>query len=209
MAKKRKKKWTRTKSFKILLTGLWRDNPVFCMVLAICSSLAITNRVANAITMGLGVTFVLIFTEIIVSALRNFIPERVRLITYMVVISTFTIIVDRFLKAFSPTVSEALGPYVGLIITNCILMGRAEAFALKSSVKDSILDAIACGFGYAYLLILMAVVREFLGFGTLLGYKVAPAGWTNWAVMTIAPGAFFLLAVYLWVFRTILKKTEE
>ncbi|MCM8804565.1 MAG: NADH:ubiquinone reductase (Na(+)-transporting) subunit D [Candidatus Omnitrophica bacterium] len=207
--KKIKRKLIHTKSFRIIIGGLWRDNPIFCMVLGICSSLAITNRVENAITMGLGVTFVLIFTEVIISSLRNFIPERVRMITYMVVIATFVIVVDRFLKAFFPVISEALGPYVGLIITNCILMGRAEAYAIKNKLKDSLLDSIACGLGYTYILILMSVIREFFGFGTILGRKITSDTWTNWAAMTIAPGAFFLLAIYLWIFRTILKKTEQ
>lgn len=208
MAVKKWRKFSYTRSFRILSGGLWRDNPIFCMVLGICSALAVTNRVENAIAMGLGVTFVLLITEVIVSALRNFIPERVRMITYMVIIATFVIVVDRFLKAFFPVTSEALGPYVGLIITNCILMGRAEGFAIKSPVKESILDSLACGFGYSYILILLAAVREFLGFGTILRYEIAPEGWTNWVAMSIAPGAFFLLAVYLWIFRTIFKKTE-
>jgi len=130
------------------------------------------------------------------------------MITYMVVISVFTIVVDRFLKAFLPIISEALGPYVGLIITNCILMGRAEAFAIKNSVKHSILDGISCGLGYSYILILMSAIREILGFGTILGHKITSASWTNWTAMTVAPGAFFLLAIYLWIFRTLLKKTE-
>ncbi|MCM8832351.1 MAG: NADH:ubiquinone reductase (Na(+)-transporting) subunit D [Candidatus Omnitrophica bacterium] len=207
-----KKSWKRllyTKSFRIITGGLWRENPIFCMILGICSSLAITNKLENAITMGLGVTFVLMFTEIIISILRNFIPVRVRMITYMVTISTFTIVVDRFLKAFFPVISEALGPYVGLIITNCIVMGRAEAFSIKNPIKDSIIDAIAYGLGYTYILILMSVIREILGFGTILGHKITPSDWTNWTAMTIAPGAFFLLAVYFWIFRTILKKTEQ
>ncbi len=172
-----KKSWKRllyTKSFRIITGGLWRENPIFCMILGICSSLAITNKLENAITMGLGVTFVLMFTEIIISILRNFIPVRVRMITYMVTISTFTIVVDRFLKAFFPVISEALGPYVGLIITNCIVMGRAEAFSIKNPIKDSIIDAIAYGLGYTYILILMSVIREILGFGTILGHKITP-----------------------------------
>ena len=206
---KKWKKLTYTKNFGIILGGLWRDNPVTCMVLGICSALAITNLVENAIAMGAGVIFVLLVSEGTVSLLRNFIPERVRLITYMVVISTSVILVDRFLQAFYPVISRSLGPYVGLIITNCMIMGRSEAFAIKNPVKDSLLDALSCGLGYTYVLVLMAVIREFLGFGTILRYQVAPAGMPNWVAMTIAPGAFFLLAAYLWFFRTILKKTES
>ncbi len=206
---KKWKKLTYTKNFGIILGGLWRDNPVTCMVLGICSALAITNLVENAIAMGAGVIFVLLVSEGTVSLLRNFIPERVRLITYMVIISTSVILVDRFLQAFYPVISRSLGPYVGLIITNCMIMGRSEAFAIKNPVKDSLLDALSCGLGYTYVLVLMSVIREFLGFGTILRHQVAPAGMPNWVAMTIAPGAFFLLAVYLWFFRTILKKTES
>lgn len=197
-----------TKGFKTWVTGIWQDNPIFCMILGICSTLAITNRLANAIAMGLGVTFCLVFSSLLVSLFRNSIPSRVRMLAYMVIIATFVICVDRFLKAYFPPISEAMGPYVGLIITNCILMGRAEAFAIKNNPFLSVLDALGCGIGYSFMLLLMSVVREVLGFGSILGYKIMPAYWTPWVVMTIAPGAFFLLGVYLWIFRTIAKKTE-
>ncbi|MGC8977503.1 MAG: Rnf-Nqr domain containing protein, partial [Candidatus Ratteibacteria bacterium] len=196
------------RTIRLLINGLWRDNPIFCMVLGICSTLAVTNKVENAIVMSCGVTFVLLATEIIISSLRNLIPVRVRMITYMIVISTFVIVVDRFLKAFIPSISEALGPYVGLIITNCILMGRAEAFSIKNNLKDSIFDAIGCSFGYSFILLLMSIIRELFGFGTILGKRILPESYVNSITMTIAPGAFFLLAIYLWIFRTITKKTE-
>lgn len=197
-----------TKWFKVLTAGLWLDHPTFCMVLGICSMLAITNRLDNAIAMGVGVTFCTVFGSLFVSLCRNVIPARVRMLAYMTIIATFVICVDRFLKAYFPPISEAMGPYVGLIITNCILMGRAEAFAIKNGPWLSVLDGLGCGIGYSFMLILMALIRETLGFGTLLGHRVMPSLWTNWVVMTIAPGAFFLLGVYLWIFRTIAKKTE-
>lgn len=196
------KKLFRTKGFKVIMNGIWRDNPIFCMVLGICSALAITNKVENAIAMGVGVTFVLIATAIIISFLRNIIPARVRMITYMIIISTFVIIVDRFLKAFYPDISRAIGPYVGLIITNCIIMGRAEAFAVKNNVVHSVLDGLSCGLGYSFTLVVISIVREILGFGTVLGFKVTPEFWTNWVVMSMAPGAFFVLSIYLWITRT-------
>lgn len=199
------KKLLYTKPVRILITGLWSDNPIFCMVLGICSALAITNRVENAIAMGLGVTFVMIATSTIVSSIRSFIPSRVRMITYMVLISTFVICVDQFLKAFFPVISTAMGPYVGLIITNCIVMGRAEAFAIKNPVKYSFMDAVSCGFGYTYTLVVLSIFREVLAFGTILRYKVVADGWTNWVVMAMAPGGFFLLALYLWIMRTLAK----
>lgn len=188
-------------SIKTILNGLWRDHPIFSMVLGICSALAVSNKVENALAMGAGVTFVLIATALIISTLRSFIPQRVRMITYMVVIATFVIIVDRVLKAVVPDISEAIGPYVGLIITNCIIMGRAEAFYIQNNPVQSLLDAVANGIGYTYSLVSIAVVREIMGFGTLMGFQIMPAGWTNWVVMAMAPGAFFVLAVFIWITR--------
>lgn len=206
--KQMKRSITQTKPFKVFSAGLWLDHPTFCMVLGICSMLAITNRLDNALAMGIGVTFCTVFSSLLISLFRNTIPSRVRMLAYMTIIATFVICVDRFLKAYFPPISEAMGPYVGLIITNCILMGRAEAFAIKNGPVLSFLDALGCCLGYSFMLILMALIRETVGFGTLLGHRVMPAGWTNWSVMTIAPGAFFLLGVYLWIFRTLAKKTE-
>jgi Na+-transporting NADH:ubiquinone oxidoreductase subunit D len=204
-----KKNFRHAKAYKVLVTGIWQDNPTFCMILGICSMLAITNRLDNAIAMGIGVTFCIVFSSLFVSIFRNVIPPRVRMLAYMVIIATFVICVDRFLKAYFPHISEAMGPYVGLIITNCILMGRAEAFAIKNGPLLSTLDGLGCGIGYSFMLILMAVIRESFGFGTILGHKVMPKIWINWVTMTIAPGAFFLLGVYLWILRTIAKKTEN
>jgi len=192
-----------SEGYKTFVDGFWRDHPIFGMVLGICSALAISNRVENAIAMGAGVTFVLVATALIISPLRSMIPLRVRIITFMIVISTFVIIVDKFLKAFFPTISTAIGPYVGLIITNCIIMGRAEAFYTQNKPGLSIVDAIANGLSYTYTLVIIAAVREVLGFGTLMGFRVTPAGWTNWVVMSMAPGAFFLLSIFIWLTRTI------
>jgi len=197
-----------SEGYKAFKNGLWRDHPIFGMVLGICSALAISNRVENAIAMGAGVTFVLVATALIISPLRSMIPLRARIITFMIVISTFVIIVDKVLKAFFPTISTAIGPYVGLIITNCIIMGRAEAFYTQNKPGISIVDAIANGLSYTYTLVIIAAVREVLGFGTLMGFRVTPAGWTNWVVMSMAPGAFFLLSIFIWLTRTI-AKTES
>lgn len=194
---------------KTIMNGLWGNHPTFAMVLGICSALAITNKVSNAIAMGAGVTFCLVATGIVISLLRNLIPARARMITYMLVIATYVIIVDRFLKAYFPDISEAIGPYVGLIITNCILMGRAEAFYIQNKVGLSILDGLAMGIGYSYALISISIIREILGFGTLLGIRVMPAGWVNWLVLSLAPGAFFLLGVFLWITRTLAKLETE
>lgn len=197
------------KGYKIIIDGIWKDHPIGSMVLGICSALAVSNKVENAIAMGAGVTFVLLATAVIISLLRSLIPQRVRIITYMITISSFVIVVDKFLQAFYPTISESIGPYVGLIITNCIIMGRAEAFYVKredsifAHIFHSILDAVANGISYSYTLIFIAIIREPLGFGTLLGFQVMPDGWVNWIVMSIAPGAFFLLGIFLWIIRSV------
>jgi Na(+)-translocating NADH:ubiquinone oxidoreductase D subunit len=192
----------KTESFQTFVNGVWRDHPIFSMILGICSALAVSNKVENAIAMGAGVTFVLLATGIIISILRDLIPRRVRMIAYMITIASFVIIVDRFLKAYFPTISDSIGPYVGLIITNCIIMGRAEAFYIQNRFGQSVIDAIANGIGYTLTLGIIAVVREVLGFGTILGYTVVGEGFTPWVVMAMAPGAFFVLALFIWISRT-------
>ena len=200
---------TRGKTYETFINGVWRDNPIFSMILGICSALAVSNRVENAVAMGAGVTFVLVATAILISLLRNLVPRRVRMIAYMIVIASFVIIVDRFLKAFFPTISESIGPYVGLIITNCIIMGRAEAFYVQNKIGQSIVDALGNGFGYTFSLGIIAVFREVLGFGTLLGVKITPIGWTNWVVMAMAPGAFFVLSLFIWISRSLSKMETD
>jgi Na+-transporting NADH:ubiquinone oxidoreductase subunit D len=194
---------------KVILNGLWKDHPIFSMVLGICSSLAISNKVENAIAMGAGVTFALIGTAVLIAALRRLIPGRVRMITYMIIIATFVIVVDRVLKAMFPDISRAIGPYVGLIITNCILMGRAEAFYVSNGVGLSIIDAVFNGLGYSYTLVLVSVLRELLGFGSILGMQVLPATFNKWVIMAMAPGAFFVVALFIWVTRTLAKMDPD
>ncbi|MBE0536611.1 MAG: NADH:ubiquinone reductase (Na(+)-transporting) subunit D [Phycisphaerae bacterium] len=193
---------------KILKTGYTREHPIFVVGLGICSALAVSNKVENAIAMGVGVTFVLIATAVIISSLRSLIPQRARIITYMIAIASFVIIVQKFLDAFTPAISEALGPYVALIITNCIIMGRAEAFYVTRSVRHSVIDAVGNGIGYSYTLIAIAAIREVLGFGTLLGFQVTPDGWEKWVVMSMAPGAFFLLGTAIWISRAITERSS-
>ncbi|MBD3305344.1 NADH:ubiquinone reductase (Na(+)-transporting) subunit D [candidate division KSB3 bacterium] len=195
-----------SKSLTTIKEGIWRDHPIFSMLLGICSALAVSNRVANAVAMSVGVTFVLVATAILISLLRNFIPQRIRMITYMLTIASFVIIVDKVLKAYFPVISESIGPYVGLIITNCIIMGRCEAFYIQNTIGQSVLDALANGFGYAYTLIIIAIVREFLGFGTIFNIALIPDDWTRWVVMAMAPGAFFVLSIFIWITRTLAKK---
>lgn len=198
-----------TKWYQLLSKGIFKDNPIYAMALGICSALAVTNRVENAIGMGVGVTLVLIASSASTSMIRKIIPSRVRMVTYMVLISTFVIAFQMFLQAFFFDLSKQLGAYTGLIITNCIVMGRSEAFAVKNPVHFSMIDALANGLGYSFTLISLSVVREILAFGTLLGVKVVGEGWVNWTVMAMAPGAFFVMAIYMWIMRTIAKLDQE
>jgi Na+-transporting NADH:ubiquinone oxidoreductase subunit D len=190
-----------TKWYNILKDGIHKNNPIVVAVLGICSALAVTNRVENAIAMGLGVTFVVMASSATVSLVRNFIPSKVRMVTYMVIISSFVILVQMFLQAYFPSVYSELGAYVGLIITNCIVMGRAEAFAAKNPVRYTLVDGFASGMGYTFVLIVVSIIREALGFGTILGYRVMPDNWQNWVVMMIAPGGFFVLGMLIWAIR--------
>ncbi len=190
-----------TKWFNISKDGLQKNNPIVIAVLGICSALAVTNRVDNAIAMGLGVTFVIMASSMTISLMRNFIPSKLRMVTYMVVISSFVIMVQMFLQAYFPLIAKALGAYVGLIITNCIVMGRAEAFAVKNPVRYSLIDGLASGFGYMYVLVSVAIVRELLAFGTILDVRIMPDSFTNWVVMAMAPGGFFVLGLFIWLFR--------
>jgi Na+-transporting NADH:ubiquinone oxidoreductase subunit D len=190
-----------TKWYNISKDGLQKNNPIVIAVLGICSALAVTNRVDNAIAMGLGVTFVIMASSMTISLMRNFIPSKLRMVTYMVVISSFVIMVQMFLQAYFPLIAKALGAYVGLIITNCIVMGRAEAFAVKNPVRYSLIDGLASGFGYMYVLVSVAIVRELLAFGTILDVRIMPDSFTNWVVMAMAPGGFFVLGLFIWLFR--------
>ncbi|MDW7728713.1 MAG: Rnf-Nqr domain containing protein [Dethiobacteria bacterium] len=198
-----------TKPFVLIKDGIWRKNSVASSTLGICSALAVTNRLENGIAMGLAVMFVVMVASLSTAVIREYIPLRLRMITYMIIISTFVISVDMFFKGFFPDISRALGPYVPLIITNCIIMGRCEAFALKNPVGFSLTDAFAHGLGYTFILLILSAVREVLAFGTLLNINVTGEAWTNWMVMAMAPGGFFLLAVIVWIVRSLQGEVEE
>ena len=177
------------------------------MMLGLCSTLAVTNSVRNSLAMSLGVIFVLVGSSSIISTMRSIIPSRVRMAVFMMVISTFTIVVDQILKAYYPALSAELGPYVGLIITNCIVMGRAEAFAISNPPFQSIIDAFGVATGYAFSLLLIATVRELLGFGTIFGFTVFGNWWTPWVIMILPPGSFFVLGLYIWLLRSVTKES--
>lgn len=183
--------------------GLWKNNPIFVQVLGICSTLAVTNLLANTLFMCFGLIFSTAMTNVTISVLRNHIPARIRMIVQVLIIATYVMMVDIIIKAASPEIHRFIGPYVGLIITNCIIMGRAEAFASQNKPFASLIDGVAMGLGYSAVLILIALVREPLGFGTLLGIPL-PAKeiwWHQWTIMVMAPGAFFMLGLLSWLAR--------
>ncbi len=196
---------------QIFIKGIWQDNPVFRQVLGICSSLAVTNLMANTLFMSAGVMFVTAFSNLTVSALRNLIPARIRMIVQVLIIASYVMIVDIVIKAVNPDIHRFIGPYVGLIITNCIIMGRAEAFASQNTPWLSFLDGLAMGIGYSLVLIVIALIREPLGFGTLLGADLPgkEIWWHQWTIMVMAPGAFFMLAIITWISRKLQIKTEK
>lgn len=194
---------------KIFIMGLWKDNPVFRQIIGICSALAVTNLMINSLIMGLGLIFATAFSELTISIIRSFTPKHIRMMVQVLIISVYVIIIDIFLKAYYPEMSKALGPYVGLIITNCIIMGRCEAYAQKNPPLSSFLDGIASGAGYTLVLLAIAFVRELLGFGTIFGIQVLGDWWTNWTIMIMPPGAFFVLAVVIWIARSISSEDKE
>jgi Na+-transporting NADH:ubiquinone oxidoreductase subunit D len=186
---------------KTFLAPLGKDNPVFVQILGICSTLAVTNKLENTLVMTLGVMFTTALSSWTISILRKAIPSRIRMMVETMVIATYVIIVDIALKAYYPEMWKQLGPYVGLIITNCIVMGRIEAFALQNKPTLSLVDGLASGMGYAYVLLIIAFFRELLGTGTLFGIQILGSWWTSWAIMIMPPGGFFMLAIFMWIVR--------
>ncbi|NLZ77364.1 MAG: NADH:ubiquinone reductase (Na(+)-transporting) subunit D [Spirochaetales bacterium] len=186
---------------KTFTEPLGKNNPVFVQILGICSTLAVTNKLQNTMVMVLGVTFATALSSWTVSLLRKRIPSRIRMMVETMIIAAYVILVDIILKAYYPEMWKQLGPYVGLIITNCIVMGRVEAFALTNKPLPSLVDGLASGLGYAYVLLIIAAVRELMGSGSLWGYRILGPWWTNWAIMVMPPGGFFILAIAIWVIR--------
>lgn len=197
-----------------LFNHLSKDNPVIVQVLGICSCLAVTAKLEPAIVMGISVTAVTAFSNVIISLIRNTIPNSIRIIVQLVVVAALVIIVDQFLKAYNYEVSKQLSVFIGLIITNCILMGRLEAFALSNKPWPAFLDGVGNGIGYAIILIIVAAVRELLGSGTLLGCQIIPqalydAGYQNNGLMILPPMALITVACIIWVHRSKNKDLQE
>ncbi len=202
------------KNRAVLFNPLSKDNPVLVQILGICSSLAVTAKLEPAIVMGISVTAVTAFSNVIISFMRNTIPNSIRIIVQLVVVAALVIIVDQVLKAYNYEVSKQLSVFVGLIITNCILMGRLEAFALANKPWPSFLDGIGNGLGYGIILVIVATIRELLGSGTLLGYHVVPQwlyelGYENNGLMILPPMALITVACIIWAHRSKNKDLQE
>ena len=202
------------KSKQVLLGPLSKNNPIMVQVLGICSALAVTAKLEPALVMGLSVTIIVALSNVIISLLRNTIPNRIRIIVQLVVVAALVTVVSEFLKAFAFDVSVQLSVYIGLIITNCILMGRLEAFAMGNKPWESFLDGIGNGIGYAWILAAVAFVRELLGSGTLLNYRIIPqsfydAGYVNNGMMMMPPMALILVACLIWIHRAANKDLQE
>lgn len=196
------------KNKKIVKDGLWDVNPITFQVLGICSSLAVTTQLKAALFMSFGLTFVTALSNVAISLIRNYIPSKIRIIVQLTVVSALVISIDQILKAYFYDVSKQLSVFVGLIITNCIVMGRLEAFAMGNPPWKSFLDGMGNGLGYSAVLVIIAIIREIFGSGTLLGFHVMPQsfyanGYINNGMMVLAPGAFFLLGIVVWIQRSI------
>ncbi|MAQ00915.1 MAG: NADH:ubiquinone reductase (Na(+)-transporting) subunit D [Gammaproteobacteria bacterium] len=204
-----------TKEMKKVLFGPILDsNPIALQILGICSALAITTKLETALVMSLALTSVVAFSNLFISLIRNQIPSSVRIIIQMTIIASLVIVVDQILKAYSYEVSKQLSVFVGLIITNCIVMGRAEAYAMKSPPLMSFLDGIGNGLGYSFVLIIVGIIKELFGFGTILGFEILPliqnGGWYQANGLLILPfSSFFLIGGLVWVIRTIRPEQVE
>jgi Na+-transporting NADH:ubiquinone oxidoreductase subunit D len=193
---------------KIFIDPLIDNNPISRQVLGICSALAVTVKLEQALVMTLALTFVVTMSNVIISMLRNYIPSSIRIIVQLTVISTLVTLIDKALAAYMYDLSKSLSVFIALIVTNCIVMGRADGFAMQNNIKDSFLDGLGNGLGYGMMLILVAFFRELFGFGTVFDYRIFPETFNN-GLMILAPGAFIILGLIIWAQRSITSFVEE
>jgi electron transport complex protein RnfE len=189
--------------------GLWRDNPVFVQVLGMCPALAVSNTAINALAMGLATTFVLLMSGLTVSLVRNFIPREARIVCYISIIATFVTCVDYLIMAISLELHRALGAFIALIVVNCLILGRAEAFASKNRPGRAVLDGLGMGTGFTLALLFIGVVREILGSGSLFGVAVLPDGFQTWTVMVLPSGGFFGMALWLLIINRVKQRAAK
>jgi|TARA_B100001250_G_scaffold161511_1_gene138752 Na+-transporting NADH:ubiquinone oxidoreductase subunit D len=193
---------------KIFIDPLIDNNPISRQVLGICSALAVTVKLEQALVMTLALTFVVTMSNVIISMLRNYIPSSIRIIVQLTVISTLVTLIDKALAAYMYDLSKSLSVFIALIVTNCIVMGRADGFAMQNNIKDSFMDGLGNGLGYGVMLILVAFFRELFGFGTVFDYRVLPETFNN-GLMILAPGAFIILGLIIWAQRSMTSFVEE
>jgi len=203
-----------SKERAVLLDPLFNNNPIALQILGICSALAVTTKLDKAIVMAIALTIVTGFSNLAVSLVRNYIPTNVRIIIQLTIIASLVIIADQILKAFVPQISKQLSVFVGLIITNCIVMGRAEGYAMQNPPWASFLDGIGNGLGYSMILVILGVIRELSGSGKLLGYSILPlvseGGWYNPnSIMAMPPSALFLVGLFIWLLRSFKPQQRE
>ena len=194
------------KSTDDFVKGLWRDNPVFVQVLGMCPALAVSNTAMNALAMGLATTFVLVMSAISVSTFRRFIPREARIVCYICIIASFVTTVDYAIAAISLELYRSLGAFIALIVVNCLILGRAEAFSSKNPIGRSVLDALGMGVGFTAALLSIGIVREVLGSNSLFGFQLFPDGFQTWTVMVLPSGGFFAMALWLLVVNRIREK---
>ena len=191
----------------ILTKGFFKENPTLILVLGCCPTLAVTTSVTNALGMGAATTFVLLMSNMLISALKNIIPDKVRIPSYIVIIATFVSMIDLLIQGFLPSLSASLGVFIPLIVVNCIVLGRAEAFANKNTVFDSLLDGLGMGIGFTIALTLIGGIREILGSGSFLGYQFIPSEY-NMLIFVLAPGAFIVFGFVMAAVRFLVNKSE-
>tara|TARA_Y100001972_G_scaffold126648_1_gene181014 strand:- start:2790 stop:3419 length:630 start_codon:yes stop_codon:yes gene_type:complete len=199
---------TETKSTDEFIKGLWNENPVFVQVLGMCPVLAVSNTAENALAMGLATAFVLLMSNTLVSLLRNFIPKEVRIASFILIIATFVTITDYAIQAISVDLHKSLGAFISLIVVNCLILSRAEAFASKNTLGKSMMDALGMGLGFLFALFCLGAVREILGNGTFFGLALFPDTFQEWIVMILPAGGFFTLALWLLIFNLIKQRKE-
>ena len=185
------------KHIKVFIQGLWKENPVLVLLLGMCPTLAVTSNATNGLGMGVATMFVLLGSNTVISMIRNIVPKKIRIPCYIVVIATFVTVVQMLIKAYSPALDDSLGIFIPLIVVNCIVLGRAEAFASKNSIISSIADGLGMGLGFTFALVALGGVREFLSAGSLFQYKIISAWTTKFMLPSQSPGAFIILGLFL------------
>ena len=199
----------RSQSSEEFLKGLWKENPVFISVLGMCPALAVTNTAINSLAMGLATTFVLLSSSILVSSLKSVIPKQVRITAYIIIIATFVTVVDFSLAAFFPAIHKELGAFIALIVVNCLILGRQEAFASKNPVGLSILDALGMSAGFTFAMLCIGIPREILGSGSLFNIPLFGESFEPWIIMILPPGGFFMLGFLLLIFNWYSTRKKE